>query len=381
MTHHTRASTIFAGALIVMSTGYAHHSSAPHFDNTKEVSIEGIITEWAFVNPHAYLYLDVTDESGEVHNWRCEASSATSHSRNGYTQETFIPGQQIAIVGSPARREDYHCTMERFIFPDGTVVARNDALPEDKRVGALPTVIAEDASRVAYLDNGQPNISGYWVRGGRGGPPSARVGQPGGMGMGGPPGGGMGGGPPRGPQIGLTAAGQAVQDAYEQIYDDPGIHCDIGNIFFGWQHDGHINEIRQYDDRIVMQYGYMDFVRTIYLNMDEHPDDIAPSRGGHSIGHWEDDTLVIDTTGFTQGVLFPLSGLPNSDQMHTTERFRYDNETQTLTSTYTATDPLFLTEPFTGQMTMTISARPYEPYNCTELSGDNNRRPEDRFGN
>lgn len=384
MNNQRLASAVLASAVFLAGTGQAHHSSAPHFDSTQEISIEGIVTEWAFVNPHAYIYLDVTDENGEVLNWRCEGSSSTSLGRNGYSEETFIPGQQIGIVGSPARREDYHCTLTSLVFPDGTVVARNGALPQDKRVGALPTVIATDAAREDYLQNGQPNISGYWVRAGRGGPPSARVGLPGGMGApgagpaGSPPAGGRGGGPPRGPQLALTVAGQAAQDAYEQIYDDPSIHCDIGNIFFGWTHDGHVNEIRQYDDRIVMQYGYMDFVRTIHLSVDEHPEDIVPSRGGHSIGRWDGDTLVIDTVGFSEGVLHPLGGILNSDQMTVTERFTYDKDNQTLNSAYVAVDPLFLEEPYTGQATMGISARPYEPYNCTELSGDNNRRPEDR---
>ena len=207
------------------------------------------------------------------------------------------------------------------------------------------------------------------------------MGAPGAGPAGGPPGGGRPGGPPRGPQVALTAAGQAAQDAYEQIYDDPGIHCDIGNIFFGWTHDAHVNEIRQYDDRIEMRYGYMDFVRTIHLNVDEHPEDIVPSRGGHSIGRWEGGTLVIDTVGFSEGVLHPLRGIRNSDQMTATERFTYDRENRTLNSSYVAVDPLFLAEPYTGQATMGISARPYEPYDCTELSGDNNRRLEDRVGN
>lgn len=370
-------------AMLCAPASFAHHSNAPHFDNTQEVSVSGIVTEWAFVNPHAYVYFDVTDEAGEVNNWRCESTAASSLRRNGYSQETFVPGQAITVVGSPARREDYHCGLTSIVFPDGTVVARNDALPEDKRVGELPTVVASAAPRAEYLANGQPNISGYWVRAGRGGPPPAAGGRPAGGPPGGPPGrgpGGPGGGGPRGPQIALTAAGQAVQDAYEQIYDDPGIHCDIGNIFFGWTHDGHVNEITQYDDRVVMQYGYMDFVRTIHLSLDEHPQNIVPSRGGHSIGHWEGDTLVVDTVGFTQGILFALSGIPNSDQMHTTERFSYDSENKTLNSTYTAVDPLFLEDPYTGQATMGISADPYTPYNCVELSGDNNRRPEDRVG-
>jgi len=354
---------------------YSHHSNAPHFDNSLEVSVEAVVTEWAFVNPHAYIFFEGTDENGQTAEWRCESSSATNMGRRGFDAETFYPGQRLTIVGNPARREDNVCFVTSFAFEDGVAIGGRDTLPEDKRSGSLQEVVAEsDTARPDYLENGQPNISGYWVRAGRGGPPAAAAGnaERGRVAAGG------GGG--RGTATALTEAGQAAADAYVQIYDDPGIHCDIGNIFFGWTHDSHVNEIKQYDDRIVMQYGYMDFVRTIHLNMDEHPENIIPSRSGHSIGRWEGDKLVVDTFGFSQGILSALRSVPNSDQMISTEEFWFDKENQTLNSSYIAIDEHFLVDPYTGTATMNISALPYEPYDCTEYSGDNNRRPEDRLG-
>jgi len=324
----------------------AHHSAVAHFDTSQQIVLDGVVTDFQFVNPHGYFYFDVTSESGEISNWRCELAGATGLRRRGWTEELLVPGQRVTVNGSPARREDNVCFTSSFTLEDGTEISRQANLLE-----SATTAEAEDEDRPQYLDNGQPNLSGYWVRV-RG------------------PGGGQ-----ASEELGLTAAAKAVQAEYEFIYDVPAVHCDIGNIYFGWTHDGLVNEVKQFDDRILLQYGYMDYLRTIHLDMELHPDNIVPTRGGHSIGHWEGDTLVVDTIGFSQGFLAFQSGIPHSDQMHSIEKFWFDDETETLIQSYVAEDPAYLNNAYTGQNSMRLSAAPYELYNCVELSGDNNIRP------
>jgi hypothetical protein len=68
--------------------------------------------------------------------------------------------------------------------------------------------------------------------------------------------------------------------------------------------------------------------RTIYLDGRSHPRDFTPSYYGHSVGHWEGDTLVVDTRGFNEGFWFDRTGLPHTDQLHMIERFtRTDSKT------------------------------------------------------
>jgi hypothetical protein len=68
--------------------------------------------------------------------------------------------------------------------------------------------------------------------------------------------------------------------------------------------------------------------RTIYLDGRNHPKDLTLSYYGHSIGHWEGDTLVVDTRGFNEGFWFDRSGLPHTEQLHMIERFtRTDSKT------------------------------------------------------
>jgi len=336
------------------TSAVAHHSSAPHFHRDVSITLDATVTDWKFVNPHAYVYFDVREENGEANNWRCEVSAAASMARNGWTDESFFPGQKLTIDGSPAIREDHVCFLNSVTFADGVIVTRGGELPESYRPqDAQQQLAVELADRPEYLENGQPNISGHWVR------------------LRGP------GGGQATEELGLTAAAKAVQAEYEFIYDVPSIHCDIGNIYFGWTHDGHVNEIKQFDDRVELQYGYMDYLRVIYLDMESHPDDIVPTRGGHSIGHWDGDTLVVDTKGFLPGFLgFRTSVVPHSDQMHSVERFWIDDETEALVQRYVAEDPTFLNNAYTGQNLMQLSAAPYELYDCVELSGDNNIRPQ-----
>ena len=348
-------SPILAASLCVGlgSLANAHHSSAPHFDHDNPITVEGRFSHFRMVNPHAYFYFDV-EEDGVVSEWRCELSSATQLTRWGWTEDMFNEGQLLKVSGSPARREDHHCYTSSIELANGTVISRNGA------VDGVQTAIAEtqqDAEeRPFFLEDGRSNIDGAWVTRsfGRRGAEGVR------------------------PQYTATAAGEAAMVGYEMEFDDPILRCHPLNIFNGWNHDQHINEIYVEEDTITLQYGFMDFVRTIHMDMEEHPDNIVPSTGGHSIGHWEGDTLVVDTIGFEQSVLDHFTGLSHSDQMHVTERIRVDGDTGYLIRDYYINDPLFLVGEVYGQDLMTPSPTPYTTYNCVELSGDNNIRQEDR---
>jgi hypothetical protein len=232
----------------------------------------------------------------------------------------------------------------------------------------------------APASGGHPELQGYWVSESGPGGPGGRGGGPPGAGFppgaGGPPRGGPGMGPRGGggarPQA--SDAGIAAARGYEQPYDDPAIKCDIANIIFGWTHDQNINQIRQAGNTITLTYGYMDFVRTIHMDA-EHPKNIPLTRGGHSTGKWDGDTLVVDTVALAPSVLIPMAGIMLSDKAHIVERFRLESGGRTLTRDYVVEDPLYLRQSHSGRDVMVASKEPYTPYECVELSGDNNKRP------
>jgi hypothetical protein len=349
----------------------AHHSAAPHFDLGQTIVVTGVVTRFEFVNPHAYVYFDVRGSDGQAAAWRCELASRTSLGRLGWTPDLFAVGQTITVKGAPARRESNVCMLTSFVRQDGVEIGRNEditrlrAVPVEARAGNTTGGI-----RPARLATGQPNLQGPWLGAGRGGG-RGRPGGPGRDGRGGP---GRGG--PGGPAFpGQTPAGAEASKRYDQRFDDPAIFCNPANILFGWTHDQHVNEITQKRDEIAIQYGYMDFVRTVHLNA-KHPARIVPSTAGHSTGTWDGDVLVVDTVGLKTSVLIPIAGIMHSDQMHVVERFSVDASGTTLTRAFRAEDPLYLAAPYTGTDTMTLSPEPYTRYNCVELSGKNNQRSQ-----
>ncbi len=353
----------FAAALLfsVVPPAAAHHSGAPHYDLEKKITVKGTVTKFEFVNPHSYVFFDVTGADGKKTPWRCELAARVSLARNGWTQETFTTGMTSTVKGSPARREDNVCVMSSWVRDDGKEFSARDTVTPEAARG--PQFITDAGNRPARLPNGQPNIAGNWLAvGGAGGfgRPAATPGAPGA---------GRGGGYPE-----LNAAGQAIVAKYDARFDDPTLKCAISNIFLAWPYDLHVNLITQTDKEIVLNYGFMDFVRTIRLNS-QHPAVIKPSLGGDSIGHWEGDTLVVDTIGFTAGTLAHLIGTPFSEKMHGEERFVFDPKALTLTRTYKAQDPVYWKTEFAGADVVRLTAEPHVAYGCKELSGRNNIRP------
>ena len=267
---------VAAAFLLLASNTYAHHSSAPHYDHNNRIELIGTYTEMKYVNPHAYIYFDV-DEEGTTNSWRCELSAASTLTRRGWSADMFTEGQKLTIAGSPARREDNVCFLNTLQLEDGTTISRNQDITGllTNLTEASAETSAPKAPREKTLSNGQPNLSGAWVsrsfgRNGQGIRPNY---QP-------------------------TDAGKLAAADYDIAYDDPIIQCHYLNLINGWNHDVNINEISQTDDAVTLQYGFMDVVRTIHLNISEHPTDLEPSATGHSIGHWENNTLVVDTIGF-----------------------------------------------------------------------------------
>lgn len=348
--------------VLLASTAAAHHAGTA-YDQSKLLELNGTVSKFEFVNPHAYVYFVVQDLKGVQQSWRCELGASATLARLGWTKNTFTAGQKVIFKGAAGRNEPNVCVLNSFVMPNGQGFSAREDFTKG---GPNPVAtLVKNPSRPARLPNGRPNFSGPWISAGNAADRTSGF-------MRGAP--GM---PATMQELAQpTAAGAAASAGYNQPFDDPAIKCDVANILHGWWHDGYVNEIVQKDDVITLRYGYMDFVRTIYLNQTAHPQNIKPSRGGHSIGKWDGDVLVVDTVGLAPGVLNPLVGIMYSNQMHVVERFTLDAAAGTLRREFTATDPLYLKAPVTGYDVSRVSDEPFMSYNCKELSGKNNIRPK-----
>ena len=91
------------GVLLVSIPLFAHHGTAASYDSSKSVTLTGTVTEFVFSNPHAQLYFDVKDSSGKVVHWGGELNSPGNLRRDGWSKETFKPGDQITLNVNPSK--------------------------------------------------------------------------------------------------------------------------------------------------------------------------------------------------------------------------------------------------------------------------------------
>ncbi len=388
--------SLFLLTLLALAEPATGHHGLVNFDLNKEIELAGTVTRLAFVNPHSWLYFDVTDGSGRVTAWKCELRGATVLRRSGWSPEMFAPGTRITVTGAPDRFELNTCYTGSLVFADGTRVDRYGQITR-------PALAAAPAERPLRLSNGRPNFSGEWAaeqrvltdpRGMRGAflPISvAKTLEPGAV--------------PQGTQAFPGTRGTAVSRAENPVAaywnrpsllplteegaraiegfdgastDNPRLRCEPTNILFDWTFEADVNRIIPEDDRIRFLYGSMGLERTVYLNLSEHPPDIAPSRAGHAIGRWDGDVLIVDTIGFEPGILSADGRLPHSDQLHVIERFSLDTDGRALRRSWVAEDPLFFKGQYTGSDVVFVSDVPFQVTPCDDRSytspGDATRR-------
>jgi Family of unknown function (DUF6152) len=97
---------------------FAHHG-ASEYDMTKIVSLHATVTELDFVNPHTLLVFTVKDDSGKAVEWQGELPSPNLLSRRGWSRSTLKPGDQVTVIGAPARNGEKGMQVKKLVFPDG----------------------------------------------------------------------------------------------------------------------------------------------------------------------------------------------------------------------------------------------------------------------
>ena len=88
--------------VIAASTASAHHS-ATMFEQTKQVTVEGVVKEFQYTNPHSWLMVDVTDKNGKVTTWGFEAEGPSTLQRAGIRPSVFPAGTKVTMTGRPMK--------------------------------------------------------------------------------------------------------------------------------------------------------------------------------------------------------------------------------------------------------------------------------------
>ena len=110
---------VLAGLLAATLPVDAHHAFSAEFDSEKPVKLTGSVTKLDWTNPHAWIYVDVKDESGKVANWGFELASPNGLMRNGWTRFSLKPGDVVTIEGSRAKNGSTNANAQVVVSSNG----------------------------------------------------------------------------------------------------------------------------------------------------------------------------------------------------------------------------------------------------------------------
>ena len=360
----------FFGGLILIAAAcapaFAHHSLAAAYDDKKPVTLKGVITKFDWTNPHVYVFLDVTDASGNVANWAVEFPSRIELKRDGWTQDSVNIGDVVTVEGSLARDGSKQANGKVVAFASGKKL---NGLPAPfLKIVALPKPAPrwpDGHVRLGVV----PGEMGYWAS------TAAST---------------------------MEETGANVRMSYEGILsniadagkvapfqpwakalyeyrqkrllaDDPMAAClpPGGPRQFQVPYGIQIVEQPEKKRVFVMSGGGNRNWRLINLDARAHqPDDILPTYYGDSVGKWDGDTLVIDTLGFNERFWFTNGGLPHTENLHLTERISRP-DFNTLKYEVRVDDQGAYTRPWTSSWTLQwIPNQEIQEYFCDEYNRD-----------
>jgi len=97
----------------------AHHSFSAIFDSAKPVKVTGTVTRIEWMNPHTWIYVDVTKDDGGAEAWAFELGSPNRLMRYGWNQDSLQTGSVVTITGSRARDGSMKAAADKVTLPDG----------------------------------------------------------------------------------------------------------------------------------------------------------------------------------------------------------------------------------------------------------------------
>jgi len=111
---------LVAGVLLLAAvTAWAHHAFAAEFDSAKPVKFKGTVTKMEWINPHAWIHIDVKAEDGQVTPWMVEAAAPNALLRRGWTKNSLLAGTEILVEGYQAKDGANRANGSVITFTDG----------------------------------------------------------------------------------------------------------------------------------------------------------------------------------------------------------------------------------------------------------------------
>jgi hypothetical protein len=127
----TLAALLFVSAVPL----FAHHSFAAEFDGNKQITLTGVVTKVDWVNPHAWVYVDVKGDDGAMVNWALESGAPNALYRAGWRKDDLKVGDNVTFSAFLAKDGSHTAAARQVTLPDGRKVFAGSAsaAPEQKQ--------------------------------------------------------------------------------------------------------------------------------------------------------------------------------------------------------------------------------------------------------
>jgi hypothetical protein len=339
-----------SGVLIVLIAAvgpvFAHHEISAKFDPGKPATLNGQVTKVDWVNPHVHVLMNVRGSGTQMANWAVELESPIDLERSGWNRNSLKPGDAIAVQGIRARDGSLQVWGNSIVLING---GKKVLAMSPEAIAALkPPSAKQPAMPAPRWPDGKPrlgaapNEAGYWAKPGS----TALI--------------------ENGANVEMDASGllknikdidkvapfqKWARDLYEYrqrtfLKDDPMyLYCKPPGALrqFQMPYGSQFLEDKAFGRIFVMSGGGNHDWHFIYT--DGRPqqgeltgNDTNPLYYGNARGHWEGDTLVVDTKGLNEKFWFSNGGLPHTEQLHLIERFTR-TDMNTLKYEVTVDDP------------------------------------------
>ena len=299
-------------SMLGASTVVAHHSNTA-YDLESVIAFEGRVVALEWSNPH--VALRVEDDQGRT--WQIETDATPVLTRSGWTSESFAPGDAVTVRANPHRDS----------------ARANALLLSVQGANGVPLMSMNRVETTRDRDSAvtATGLSGVWL--GELLPLAARR---------------------RLPMVNafvshpLTEKGEAAKAAYEESMSPTNQCVSYPTPFVLALTAIYVSEFEVQEDAIYLRNEFYDTERVIHMDGREHPVDGEHTNQGHSIGRWEGDVLVVDTTLFTEHRSpYGGTGVPSGIHKHVVERFQLTADRTQLMVDVFVEDPEYLAEPFT----------------------------------
>lgn len=117
----TKLSLVALGVGLILAAVpvLAHHAFSAEFDANKRIRLQGTVTKMEWINPHAWIHIDVKQPDGTVDNWAIEAGPPTTLYRRGFTKNSLPVGTEIVVDGYQSKDGSMRANGRDLTFPDG----------------------------------------------------------------------------------------------------------------------------------------------------------------------------------------------------------------------------------------------------------------------